>query len=83
MKTYYISIMLNTELLQCMVETECFSQLMVRAAKALRLLVWKEQFKNFRPSELSWAIWDDLDKELPIVKSNNWNQKYYLEAGWD
>ena len=85
MQTYFISIMINTMLLQYIVETETFPQLKIRSAKNLRKLVWKENkwLKSFRPSDLSWAIFQDIDSEIPIEHSRNWNQLYYERSSWD
>ena len=85
MKTYYISIMLGNELLQYLVETQCFPQLKIQAAKNLRLLTWRDNrlTKNFRPSDLSWAIWEDLESEIPLRQSLNWRNKTFLEATWE
>ena len=85
MKTYYISIMLGNQLLQYLVETQCFEQLKIQAAKNLRLLTWRDNrlTKNFRPSDLSWALWDDLESDNPLEKSENWRNQTFLEATWE
>jgi len=77
--------MLADQLLQYLVEVQCFPQLMIKAAKNLRLLTWRDNrlTKNFRPSDLSWAIWDDLDSEIPFEKSENWRNNIFLEASWE
>ena len=85
MKTYYISIMLGNQLLQYLVEVQCFEQLKIQAAKNLRLLTWRDNklTKNFRPSDLSWAIWEDLECDIPLRQSLNWRNKTFLEATWE
>ena len=85
MKTYLISIMLNKILLQYLVEVITFPPLAIRSAKNLRLLVWKENKfnKKIKPSDLSWAIFKDIDEQNPIATSPNWNQTDFEEATWE
>ena len=77
--------MLGNQLLQYLVETQCFEQLKIQAAKNLRLLTWRDNrlTKNFRPSDLSWAIWENLESEIPLRQSLNWRNDTFLEATWE